>query len=601
VGVLEAASGLGREYLAEALDEAHRAGLIEEVSNGVYRFAHALTQEAVYVELSPHRRAQIHELVGEALERMHTADPDPPLADLARHFGASAETGKAVAYATQAGQRAMAVFAFGEAAEHFEQALDALGRTASADPIQRCDLLLALGSAYVLGGHFERYRESFREASHLARRCGDAERFGEAVSCFTQSPGLAISAEEGLRLLEEALDALGPTETPLRTTLLCRLALVLFFGNEFERGQAVLAEATDLARRVGDPETKARAAASRAWLLHGRGRPEEVLEACDEALRLAQAGGFSRIAAGVRIPRIRALLTLGDLAEAEAEVPRLAQDGLRFRYTRFTLVEYRRMKALLTGRFDEAEQLIEETQELLRWMQDPIAINNLAPAIYLLRREQGRLSELEPGLRAWAEQHPRTPPWRCALAHLLAELGRTQEARREFESLAASDFASLRRAGPGWLLSLLLLAQVCVVLEDEPRAEVLYRLLEPDARLHPVAGNMAVHFGSLTRPLGSLAGLLCRFEEAERHFESALEVHRRMGARPWLAYTQHDFARMLRARGEGRDQRKALQLAGEALATARELGMVALAGRAKVLQQEIQGAIPLRGRQRRSG
>ena len=191
------------------------------------------------------------------------------------------------------------------------------------------------------------------------------------------------------------------------------------------------------------------------------------------------------------------------------------------------------------------------------------------------------------------------PAFRYFLAHLFAELGRTQEARREFEGLAASEFAVLP-ADSQWLVALSLLAEVCVVLGDEPRAEVLYRLLQPDARLHAVAGNATVHFGSVARPLGSLAGLLRRFEEAERHFETALEIHRRLGALPWLAYTQHDFARTLLARGEAADRKTALQLAGDALATARELGMVALAERTEALQQEIQGAIPLRTRRRRS-
>ncbi len=50
--LLEGASGLGREPLAEALDEAQRAGLVDEASNGGYRFAHALTQEAIYAEQS---------------------------------------------------------------------------------------------------------------------------------------------------------------------------------------------------------------------------------------------------------------------------------------------------------------------------------------------------------------------------------------------------------------------------------------------------------------------------------------------------------------------------------------------------------------------
>jgi len=596
--ILEAASEIGREPLAEALDEAQRSGLVEEAPKGSYRFAHALTQEAVYVEQSAHRRAQLHGRVGEALERLYAADPDPHLAELAHHFGASAETGKAVGYVTRAGHRAMDQLAWEEAAEHFEHALGLLERPAAGDPIQRCDLLLALGSAYQSGSHYERHRASFLEAAKIAQRCGGAERFAWAASSFARYQGSGFFDEEGLRLLEEALEVLGPAETPLRAELLCRLAQVLRWGEQLERADAVLAEATELARRLGDPETAARAAQTRVMLIWGRARPEDLLKAIDQTLRLAGAARNTRIAAEIRTPRVNALLSLGDLAEAEAEVARLAKSAPWYRFGRFIPAEYRVMKALLTGRFDDAERLIEANKELARRMRDPFALSILVPT-YLLRREQGRLSELEPGLRAWAEQHPRMPASRCALAHLYAELGRTEEARREFEALAASEFAVLGRADINRLFSLSLLAEVCVVLEDEPGAEVLYGLLRPDARLHVVVGNAALHLGSVARPLGSLAGLLRRFEEAEPHFETALEIHRRMGALPRLAHTQHDFARTLLARGELADRRRALQLAADALGTARELGMVALAQRAEALQQEIQGAIPLRTRRRR--
>ena len=46
-----------------------------------------------------------------------------------------------------------------------------------------------------------------------------------------------------------------------------------------------------------------------------------------------------------------------------------------------------------------------------------------------------------------------------------------------------------------------------------------------------------------------------------------------MGARPWLAHTQHDYARMLLARDAPGDRERAELLLSEALATYRELGM----------------------------
>jgi hypothetical protein len=42
---------------------------------------------------------------------------------------------------------------------------------------------------------------------------------------------------------------------------------------------------------------------------------------------------------------------------------------------------------------------------------------------------------------------------------------------------------------------------------------------------------------------------MSRWEDAERHFEAAIEMDGRTGGRPWLAHARADYARTLRARG----------------------------------------------------
>ena len=70
-----------------------------------------------------------------------------------------------------------------------------------------------------------------------------------------------------------------------------------------------------------------------------------------------------------------------------------------------------------------------------------------------------------------------------------------------------------------------------------------------------------------------LAKTLSSWDDARRHFEQALEANERMGARPWLAHTQEDYARMLLGSGRPTDREHAQQLLDYALATYVELGM----------------------------
>ena len=89
--------------------------------------------------------------------------------------------------------------------------------------------------------------------------------------------------------------------------------------------------------------------------------------------------------------------------------------------------------------------------------------------------------------------------------------------------------------------------------------------------------------GPVARYLGILAATTSNWEAAAGHFEDAITMNARMGARPWLAHTRDDYARMLRARDQPGDQARALELRDEAVTAYRELGMESWANAAAAL------------------
>jgi DNA-binding CsgD family transcriptional regulator len=198
--------------------------------------------------------------------------------------------------------------------------------------------------------------------------------------------------------------------------------------------------------------------------------------------------------------------------------------------------------------------------------------------MFALRREQGRLQELAPVIRHFVQQHGVASTWRPGLALIYCELGREREARVAFEQLAARDFADVPHDSL-WLTCMAYLAEVCAFLGDAHRAATLYRLLLPYNGYTVVVGGSHVCYGAATRYLGMLATTMERWEDAAQHFEDALAMNARMGARPWLAHTQYQYAVMFLARNQPGDRDTAMALLDEALATARALGMRALEGR----------------------
>lgn len=74
--------------------------------------------------------------------------------------------------------------------------------------------------------------------------------------------------------------------------------------------------------------------------------------------------------------------------------------------------------------------------------------------------------------------------------------------------------------------------------------------------------------GSLSRSLGLVAATMSRFDEAERHFDTALRMNQHLGARPWVAHTEHAYARLLLTREGPGDRERAHGLLYECSETA---------------------------------
>jgi hypothetical protein len=121
-------------------------------------------------------------------------------------------------------------------------------------------------------------------------------------------------------------------------------------------------------------------------------------------------------------------------------------------------------------------------------------------------------------------------------------------------------------------VSIGLLAETARVLGGAESAAILYELLLPYGDRVAV-GYPEISTGAVARYLGLLATTMERWDDAERHLQDALKVNARIGARPWLAHTQHDYARMLLSRNATGDTEQAQLLASTAVATYRDLGM----------------------------
>jgi class 3 adenylate cyclase len=172
--------------------------------------------------------------------------------------------------------------------------------------------------------------------------------------------------------------------------------------------------------------------------------------------------------------------------------------------------------------------------------------------------------------------------YRVILALVNLASGRRAEATAELDALTADDCAAIPRDW-NWLDNLRGLAILSLVLRDARRGAIVYELMRPYADRNITAGWGDVARGSAALYLASLARLLRRLDEAEGHCERALQLNQRMGARPSVARTQFEYARVLLERDRPGNQERARALLAAALATACELGMRPLEARLRTL------------------
>lgn len=595
---LERLSRTSRDGLLRMLDEAESARVVIGVpaALGRMRFAHALIRDVFYEDVTAAARVRLHRRAGEALESLCADHLDPHLAELAHHFVEAAPGGeveKAVAYARAAGDRAARLLAFEEAARLYRMALRALELRRSPAPELSCEILLSLGDAQMRANDVEG-RETFVRAADLARgirsplhlaraALGHGGRFVWARSCLNPRTVL---------LLREALAAVGQDDSVLRTRLLARLAGALRDEPNGEERHALSREAVEIARRLGEPATLAYSLDGRYAATWEPGGAHERLAIATELTRVAEsAADPERVVQGHHY-RLVALLELGELPAAHAALEAKARvaEELRQPAQRWYVAVMRACLALFEGRLAEAEELMHAARAL----HDSGSWNagvSFAVQLFALRREQGRLEEVEELIRRSVAEFTTFPMFRSILALLYAETGREAEARQVFETAAAADFADLPWDSE-WLFGSTLLAEVACRLGDLPRAATLYRLIAPYARFNVVA-PAEVSTGSAARSLGLLAATLSRWEEAERHFQDALGMNQRMGARPWAARTRFDLARMLLARDRPGDRGDARELLRQVLRSGESLGMTALSRQASSLLEGLEeGAVP---------
>jgi class 3 adenylate cyclase len=586
--VLRAASVIGREFdldvvgelvgvdedpLLDAVDEAVRARLIEEVDADRFRFAHALVRTSLYEELSASRRRRMHRRVTELVSK-HSPDD---IAALAHHSVEAGPRGgdlsEAIGYVLAAADHALATRALGEAESLYGKALELLEEDDAlpddhralqarcgigevlrdqGDPSFREVLLGVSAAATEAGGDGLLIRSAIANNRGLVSSVGsaDPERIEHLESALAVAPEgtdrarvQALLASELTFVRERRAERLGLVDAAIAGVDGCRddLAVAWVLGiasipglvpERWVDGLEVRQRCVEAADRSGDPNLRALARLELGWALLSRGEVVQAARTVREGreIALTDAGPITQWA--MRSQSTQYLLIEGDIEGAAAENDAAFELGLEI------------------GAVDADA-----------WWGAGAAL------ITFYRDDQMG----DPDLTALlADRYPLSPTWRGVQAWALAERGRLDECRA-----LVAEHGLDRPAGLShdvfWFTTLYTLSQVARHLEDADLAGALLPEVEPyrDHFTHYCIGAQ----GPVRRMLGYIRPLLGDLDGGIDDARASLAWALDMGYPVPIAAYRIELAELLVERGRQGDGPEAYELLQTARADAERLGM----------------------------
>ena len=577
-----------RELLA-VIDESLQSHVIIESRQALehYQFAHALIRRVLSDSVSSSQRARYHAQAAAALEHLYGAEADDHAARLARHFiraGSVGDQSKLAHYSQKAGDRALESYALEEALGHYEIAQTA---DQSEPPGRRsAEIHYAKGRIENWLGNGKQAVESLNRAFDIFLKIGDTESAVRAVSV-----GIVTEAgklPELVNFHSRGLELTRPGSVASARLLIEYGHALTTDGMDYEGAVRAFEQAIKIAERKEDVRLLAHALLNLSMAQAVHTPNVELAEATMSRVRRLLRGRdepqseFSAIAMTMTY-----LFSLGRLNEIKPHLERLELNIRESRWfgfgPKFQFARTSATLALFEGRWDDSRKSGEEFSDLA---SNPLRAGHVA-LVDLLTDDPATV--VNNCLSAIDGQDFRiADELDIGLTLALAEAGRLTGDQRAFEAI--DDWAMLVMGNPHTFQAERIvdgmLGLVAAARNDVESASVLGQ------SLGEVKGKMQLNFGpgGADRILGLLAGTTGHFDASVQHFEDALNICRRSGAKPWLAFAIHDYVYTLVQRAQPADRSSVASLTEEGLTICDEYGMTWFEERLKVFRDAFVGA-----------
>jgi DNA-binding CsgD family transcriptional regulator/tetratricopeptide (TPR) repeat protein len=340
------------------LREARDTQLIREseTSPGRFAFRQALTREIIYQQLLAVETKELHAKIAALLEEL----PDNPrrLGELAYQWSAACEPAKAAHYNELAGDAAVSVFAYNDAARLYRRAFDFEPTPGE----RRARLCEKLAYSLYVGGYSDDTREWFDRALNEYGALGSTEKMAQMLLYIARQCWNDADTQAGFPMAARALELL-ETKPKSRLKSYAQVMMATYC--------AVLGQADEALRHLEvlrthpsarKPEIAGRTFDSRAVALAHQGRVQQSLINFHKAVKMAQRSGDADLVVRVCSNFANYAMWLGnaDLAtECWSQALAAAQEKRLTGRTAYTALGFA-WNQLWLGKLDHARSLVDQ-------------------------------------------------------------------------------------------------------------------------------------------------------------------------------------------------------------------------------------------------
>ncbi len=265
-----------------------RPSLIPGEMTAVYFFRHNTTQEVAYDTLLFMQRKQLHQAIGQELERLN---PEQVTA-VAHHAYAGEDWPRALKYQALAGKRAQQLFANTEAIEHFRKALHCTTYLPEEETAEaRLDINSATGELLVTTGQYDKANEHLQEALKLAQAAQDFNAQARVCRWIGRSYELRGEYMPALEWLQNGLYIL--EDEALETAELAELHVIAGLINtrqgNYEKALERAQRSLSFAQKQGAKDVLARAYNLMGHISRLQGNSTAAIDYFEIGLELCQA------------------------------------------------------------------------------------------------------------------------------------------------------------------------------------------------------------------------------------------------------------------------------------------------------------------------